>query len=376
MATTSVLSRISRISRRSFASVVAEASPLPTRHSRHDPPPACLSAAQLKEVSEEVLESTPGTLIPYEPSRRDDSLHAWEVADVSIQKVEWLIRGYSAQVSNTKMQLVHSAESAEDPAHCVEAIQNLLQRMDKEGSMYMDLRHQMRSQLALEEQQEQEVEQGNVPLEDLATIEKHTNVSTPQVFASPGQTIAMFDTLFDTMSMATDKSTPKTVGSLLQKINDRFEQDGGLAHNVNPNTVPTQMTFNAGLRAIANTENSAESTRDDAVMHAFATFAFLRDTNVKRNAATYAYMIQTVSKFFPPSEMSANIAHALWVMAQEEQVIDTNVMEAMELVKPENYEKYNHFLTDYIQNKTIRDLPHSWRKFGKSFRFENDDDTY
>jgi hypothetical protein len=335
----------------------------------------------LKEVSEEILGSTPGTLIPYAPSKRDDSLHAWEVADDSIQKVEWLIRGYSAQVNNTKMQRVHSITSDEDPIQCIQSIQQLLNKMEKEGSMYMELRHKMRSQLALEEQQEADAD---AAADDSYTSQRENQIlrdatstqTIPQVFASPGQTIAMFDTLLDTMPFATDAGTPKMVGTLLKAINERFDQDGGLEFNVNPNTVPTQTTFNAGLRAIANTKSGPESTRDDALLYSFGTFEALRHSHVKRNAAPYTYMIQTVSEFFPPSEMAGNIAHALWLLAQEDQVIDTNVMKAMESVESGNHEQFETFLNDNIRDKTIDDVPRRFRKFSKSLRVEREDDTY
>jgi hypothetical protein len=371
-----MLSRIARtcISRRSLSVAVAVEAPpdthLPIRHSRHAPPPACLSPVQLNEVSQEVLETPPGLLIPYESSTRDDSFHAWEVADRTIQKVEWLIRGYSAQVNNTQQQNLYSVDvdSNEDPANCVTKIQDLMRKMEKEGKLYMDLRHKMRSQLALEDQNERDMDE----LED----EPDISMTTPQVFASPGQTIGMFDALLDTMSMATGPATPVQVGDLLKRVNERFDQDGGLQFNVNPNTVPTRMTFNAGLRAIANTQNDNEKTRDDAIMYAFATYDALQDANVKRNAATYAYMIQTVSKFIPASEMSGNIAHAMWLLAAEHQVVDTNVMKAMELVECGEYEEYQTFLQETIRGKTIHDIPHHWRKFGKSLRYSSDDDTY
>jgi hypothetical protein len=393
MSTTFILSRITRISRRSFSSA-ATAAPaaaaattaaaataveptlsIPTRHSRHDPPAACLSPAQLKEVTEEILASTPGTLIPYEPSKRDDSLHAWEVADESIQKVEWLIRGYSAQVKNTKMQRMYSNASDEDPVQCIDSIHHLVKRMEKEGSMYMELRHKMRSQLALEEQQD--ADDSYTSQREIQVLRDATSTQTiPQVFASPGQTIGMFDTLLDTMPFATNTGTPKIVGTLLKAINERFDQDGGLDFNVNPNTVPTQMTFNAGLRAIANTQSGPESTRDDALLYAFGTFEALRDSNVKRNSATYAYMIQIVTEFFPASEMAGNIAHSLWLMAQEDQVIDAKIMQAMENVQSGNYEKYETFLNKDIRDKTIDDVHRRFRKFSKSLRCERDDDTY
>lgn len=362
MKPTGIISLGRHLSRRSFSA-------LPTRHSRSAPAPACLDATQLKEGADEVLGTSPGALIPYEPSKRDDSLHAWEVADEAIQKVEWLIRGYSAQVQNTSVQALHRHQSLGDPSHCLSGIQQLLDKMEKEGKLYMDMRRKMRSQLAVEEQGDEadKFARSN----DLGEAE-----SEIARFASPGQTITMFDTLLDTMCVATDPNTPELVGALLSRVNDRFEQDGGHEINVNPNTVPTQMTFNAGIRAIANTQPGSEKTRDDALMHAFVTFESLRESHAKRNAATYAHMLQVVAKFIPASQMAGNVAHGLWHMAKDDQVIDTNVMRAMEMIDSGNDSKYENFMEETIRGKEIHHMPQKWRKFGKAWRYLQVDDTY
>ena len=135
------------------------------------------------------------------------------------------------------------------------------------------------------------------------------------------------------------------------------------------------MTFNAALRAIASAPNSSDKTRDDALLYAFGIFDNL-DQSVKRNAATYNYMIQIVSKFVPPSEMACNIARALWALAIKNQVVDDNIMRALEQVDPGNYPKYEEFLQQTIREKTLKDVPHRWRKWGKSLRYDSSDATY
>lgn len=353
---------------------------IPTRHSRHLPPPACLQIDQLRDVTDEILESSPGSLIPYNPSSRDDAWHAWDLGDVTIQKVEWLIRGYSAQVENTQMHKQYAIESNEDPRKCIDQMMKLVQKMEEEGKMYMDLRLKMRSQLAIED--------GKDPDEDLSWRNKDVEMDKErlngqssdgdrgQAFASPGQTIGMFDTLFDTMSMVTDHNTPATVGNIIKRIEERFQQDGGLAYNINPSTVPTQMTWNAGLRAIANTNNSCEKTRDDALTSAFSIFDHLGDANAKRNGATYTFMVQIVAKYIPPSEISANVAHALWHLAKEDKVINKNLMKAMEIIDSGGYERYEQFITENVRGKTIEDIPQDWKMSGISLRYASEDDTY
>lgn len=370
MTNSCILSRVARLGRWRFSSAAAVETPsllIPTRHSRHAPPPACLSAVQLHEITEEVLKTPPGALIRYLTSERDDSVHAWESADIAVQKVEWLIRGYSAHVSNTIMHKIYPVESMEDPAHCILKIKDLLRKLEKEGNLYMELRQKVRLQLDIEARN---------GLDEDSDDDEEAETSVPQVFASPGQTIAMFDTLLDTMAVTTSPDTPCQVGDIVTKVNLRFEQDGGQVLNVNPSTVPTQLTYNAALRAIANTPNCSDKTRDDALLNAFGIFDSLIDKNVKRNAATFNYMIQTVSKFVPPSEMAGNIARALWMMAVDRKVVDDNIMRALEQVDPGNYPMYEEFVRATIREKTIKDIPHNWRKWGKSQRYDSSDATY
>jgi hypothetical protein len=286
------------------------------------------------------------------------------------------------------MNKIYSVDPTADPHDCVEAIGKLLLRMEKEGEMYMNLREEMRSQISVEERKEQidsEEDDGDELIfsgdpevdEDISDVQNEISVNKPRPFASPGQTVVMFDSFLDTLSLATDANTPDHVRKLVTKVMQRFDQDGGLEYNTNPNTVPTQMTYNAALRAIANTENLSEKTRDDALLVSFEVFESLKNAvNAQRNAATYAYMIQIISKFFPPSEMSGNLAHALWQLAIEDQVIDTNVMRGMELIDCRDYEKYEKFMKDRIRGKTVEDLPQSWRKYGRSRRYKREDETY
>jgi len=345
---------------------------IPTKHSRHLPPPACLSIEQLREMSDEIIESEPGSLIAYNSSPSDDAWHAWDLADATIQKVEWLIRGYSAQVENTQMHKLYAVDVCENPQTCVDQILKLVGKMEQEGKMYMDIRSKMQSQLAIEADREPD----DVEINKEIGNAQNSHGNPMSAFASPGQTIGMFDTLLDTMSTVTDDNTPATVGKLIERIEERFQLDGGLPYNVNPNTVPTQMTWNAGLRAISNTENTCEKTRDDALTSSVAIFSALSDAHAIKNGATYAYMVQIVAKFIPPSEMSANVAHALWHMAKEDKVIDRNLMKAMESIDSGGYEKYDHFMNENIHGKNIGEIPLEWRMNEPSLRHSSQDDTY
>jgi len=350
---------------------------IPTRHSRHLPPSACLSIDHLKDISQEVLSSSPGSLIPYNKSERDDAFHAWGVADTTIQKVEWLIRGYSAQVLNTQMQKEYAVKSNEDPSESIKCILDLIQKVETEGDIYMKLRNEMRSQLNLNQKSEQDKFFDEYGDQETDT-DSQNFPEIDRVFASPGQTIGMFDTLLDTISMATDSNTPVMVGNIFDRINKRFELDGGMAFNVNPNTVPTQMTYNAALRAIANGDNTGEKTRDHALMHAFDIFHLAKSAEKKKciNAATYNYMVQIIAKYVPPSEMCGNLANAFWNLAKEDRVVDSNLMRTMESVNCGGFEKYETFIDKNISNKDIEDIPKAWKVFEKSLRYNEEDNTY
>jgi hypothetical protein len=246
-------------------------------------------------------------------------------------------------------------------------MQKLIQKIEKEGKLYMDVRMKTRSQLALESQ-DKDLER------DKSLFPKLPNILFK--FAPPGLTVCMFDTIFDTMSVASDSNTPDQIGQLWEKVKQRHELDGGTSYNANPHTTLNQMTLNACLRAIANSPNTSDKTRDDAMINGFMIFRGIDEAGLIRNSATYAYMIKLISNFMPPSQMAGNIAHALWILAVNDKVVDNNVMRALELVDAGDYTIYSSFLERVIKGKTVNDVPKDWLYNKDRFRYDLKDDKY
>merc|ERR1739848_737024 len=90
----------------------------------------------------------------------------------------------------------------------------------------------------------------------------------------------------------------------------------------------THMTFNAVMRAVASVpyDGKDDELRDIAVDTAFSAYDAMYNhsgTGIKRNSATYKYMLEVVAKFLPNSPSKGNIAYALFHKARfEDAVLD------------------------------------------------------
>ena len=295
---------------------------LPTKHSRKLPPPACTDPVQLADLTAEILESKRGSLFAYEhqPGVPDNSEYAWGRADVGVQKVEWLVRGHSALVPNTLLNNDFSPGVSDVAAEDrVDSIEKLIDRVNDEGEMYMKLRKKLRTQMIVVDG----------PEEDDGDESRNVKTIVPVKFACPGPTTHMFDVLLDTMCECTDFETPDRVGNILKHVMERYELDGGQDSNANRFTRPTAQTFNAALRAIANTPNESEMTRDEALAQAFFAFDNIGSSPVRRNTATYAYIIRVVDQFLPKSTARDEVVGGLWLLAQQERVVDEQILDAM-----------------------------------------------
>jgi hypothetical protein len=93
------------------------------------------------------MEAPLGSLFGYDTTKSsaDSRAHAWETADESAQKVEFLVRGYAAQLPGTLWQrwlpprVVQQPEPADSTA-CLEAMEGLVDRIWDEGHAYMVVR--------------------------------------------------------------------------------------------------------------------------------------------------------------------------------------------------------------------------------------------
>jgi hypothetical protein len=125
---------------------------MPSRHSRQVLPPVCTDAVQLTEWTQQVMEAPVGSLFGYatttsaHATTNNSRAAAWETADDTAQKVEFLVRGHAAQLPGTLWQrwLPPSAQpetvDSAAAALSLQAMEGLVDRIWDEGHAYMVVR--------------------------------------------------------------------------------------------------------------------------------------------------------------------------------------------------------------------------------------------
>ncbi|KAL3795250.1 hypothetical protein HJC23_008335 [Cyclotella cryptica] len=138
---------------------------LPTRHSSKLPPKVCHPSLLRSEV-ESLFNAPIGSLITYQPHEKKHQLrsvqeeieHAYYASDAVVQRVEYLLRGLNAQVSNESYvtKAVSQGVMAMDAGNgentlsrqeCFRVMMDLINRMDEEGQAFVEMRKRVRSQL-------------------------------------------------------------------------------------------------------------------------------------------------------------------------------------------------------------------------------------
>mmetsp|Transcript_3430 Transcript_3430/g.5044 ORF Transcript_3430/g.5044 Transcript_3430/m.5044 type:complete len:422 (-) Transcript_3430:169-1434(-) len=382
----------SSVSEKSGSGSTGSSVNFPTRHSRSAVPPACLSIAQLNDLTEELLGAKPGSLYKYDNNIvPDESATAWKVADKAVQKAEFVIRGHAAQIPDTLWNRIlrgnpmfeNDATNNVSPTDRIATMHSIIQRLEEEGTMYMKMRLEVNSQLAVERKEDEESTAANAPKtttknEAQGDEEEQPTGFTLEDYASPGATVQMYDTILDSMALNTHADTPLTALPYLQRVVERYHHDGGIGQNLNEATVPTVMSFNTVLRAVANTPytEGQEEVRDNALQVGFTTYDFMRHF-VHRNSATYAYMMQIVAKYIPPSATRGNIAYGMWTQAKKEQVIDQMVIDStIGAYTPSNGKDFDTWVEETIKDKGFENIPQKLRRNSKSRRHQKQSGIY
>lgn len=124
---------------------------IPSRHSRKVLPQVCTDLDTLHYLTDDVLQAPMGSLFTYAVDK-DSQLDAWDAADVARQKVEFLVRGYAAQLPGTMWhrwavgadkktsQFVIDPEDTEKVSQTLKQMEDLLDRIWNEGHAYMLVR--------------------------------------------------------------------------------------------------------------------------------------------------------------------------------------------------------------------------------------------
>jgi hypothetical protein len=398
---------------------------IPFLHSYKTLAPACTDVEELKERTEHVLTTQAGNLFQFDRTSRDlsreDRDEAWRQADGSVQMVEYLMRGYSAQIPGTLWNVwAPNATVAEDPLTNLETMVKLLDRMYEEGHFFMHVRKEHLSQLEWEEERQasidpivedwrqfaredtvvddddEEIEEKMEGLEDFEVDDDGDEEDdTRNDYALPGPTTEMYDVMLDSVAVtaaeagdpkafasrpASDILTAKFALSVFDTILFRHGLDGGGVYNDNPHTMPTQISFNAVIRTAANLyyDGKNEVLRDSALMAAFGANDVMTHSNVPQNSATYAYLIQVLAKYVPACESRGNMVHGLWKMARSDGVYNGDVQEAyLKASEPSNSSAHDEWIEANLRGKDWRtDAPQRWRRRVQKYRMVPRQTTY
>lgn len=428
---------------------------MPVLHSRKCLPRACLDPAELQDLTEDVLSAPFGNLFQYpqyadgrRPGMSDaewkqqDSRLAWNVADGTVQKVEYLLRGHSAKIPGTLWHQWTRADGSapvsavgnddEDPLESLAVIDSLVARMWDEGSFFMETRQKRYSQLAMEEDLKESTSMGSAEDEfvaadwkkfaredtisdDLEDDEDWKAPEPPQQdgveqgsdevaathdmtedFAMPGPSVDMYDIYLDAIATiaglipskeaATPLVTAKHALYTHEFIMYRHQLDGGDAANTNQHTQPTQISYNAVIRAAANFPfdggedlESDEIYRDWAIMASMSVHdRLVHAKGIERNSSTYAYLLQVIAKYMPPCTYRGNVARGLWRLAKVNGVYNQQVQDALLLANAEsNGPEHDEWLDENIRGKDWRtDAPHRWRRRVQKYRMVPHQTTY
>lgn len=391
---------------------------LPFLHSRKHAAPACTDVEELQERTEHVLTTPAGNLFQFDPTTcdldRSDRDQAWQQADGSVQMVEYLIRGHSAQIPGTLWnRWASDAATAEDPLTNLETMVQLVDRIYEEGHFYMQMRKGHLSQLVYEDenqanhdpvaeswkafakedvdiQVDEEIEESvNVSFDDIEDDRDDDEVEddTMDDYALPGPTTEMYDVLLDSVAVTANQAgDPQVFASrpasniltsnfameVFDTILLRHDLDGGGVYNDNPHTMPTQVSFNGVIRTVANLHYDGESEvlRDLALMVAFGANDVMTHTNVPQNASTYAYLIQVLAKYMPACKSRGNMVHGLWKLAKRDGVYNGDVKEAyLKASEPSNSPEHDEWIETNLRSSDWRtDVPHRWRRRVQKYR--------
>ena len=319
---------------RRFSSASTSASAgvsIPTRHSRHLPRPVCADAAELEATTASLLASRPGSLFTYEhggggaigslggSSNKADEYEAGLArSDVSTQKFEWTLGGHAAAIPGTVASAAAAAAAASGDASSaassaslsslsknkkhLDAMVELLERIEEEGRIYVELRARVLNQQfgsggvssASSSSSDSSSDSGSSSSSD-SDNETSTGAAKSQSAwriqslinrygAAPGPSIYMYDALLDAIACCAEQQQQQQqqeqddssadmsmeylalARSVYERAMARHYADGGPNAN-NRLTVPTLVTYNAVLRtcAAAVEHNNNNNNNDNAL---------------------------------------------------------------------------------------------------------------
>ena len=356
--------QVQTASMRRFSSASTSASAgvsIPTRHSRHLPRPVCADAAELEATTASLLASRPGSLFTYEhggggaigslggSSNKADEYEAGLArSDVTTQKFEWTLGGHAAAIPGTVANasaaacIAASGDASSASSYSLskskkhlDAMVELLERIEEEGRIYVELRARVLNQQfgsggvssASSSSSDSSSDSGSSSSSD-SDNETSTGAAKSQSAwriqslinrygAAPGPSIYMYDALLDAIACCAERQQQQQhhhhqqqeqddssadmsmeylalARSVYERAMARHYADGGPNAN-NRLTVPTLVTYNAVLRTCAaaveyNSNNNAlrvqVQLRDAALDLAFVVYDALNANSPTDPAST------------------------------------------------------------------------------------------
>lgn len=415
---------------------------LPTRHSRKSLPTVITDVVELTELASEIIESDIGRLFTYNEyaiNKKEATTRtaAWDIADLTVQKVESVIRGFSYLVPGTMWNRWLSEQKSKNSgsnsggAPAMEDIPSsdlfilqlqLVDRLIDEGNAYMTIRNTRMEDMygpkgstpitgsfdALgnrvvkkedSNEKSSKVQKGNEESDDDDdsdydnSDDEEEEVSYMFDFALPGPTTAMYDTMLDTMActastVADRQESLQIAQHLHETLMTRHENDGGDLHNDNVHTRPTAVSFNALIRIAAelpydNSVNISTDTapveeveyRDDVCSTFITALQEMHECGVvHRNSASYKYALECVAKYMPPSRIRGNISTGLFQQARYVGLINDNVIAAyIKANTPSNDEWNDNYIRDVLLPGT---WPVKWKRESRKRQYHPSEDTY
>jgi hypothetical protein len=361
----------------SSAAAAAAVADLPTRHSWKQPPKVCQDLKELEESTSLILEGPVGCLYALAANKSVERSDIYDVADATIQQVEYLIRGHSSNVPGS-LYSRSTAHTSNQAQHHLDKMKQLLGRVQKEGSMCMQLRQEKLNLSA-----DADVEDSDSSSSSSSSSDEDDDNDFLD-FAPPGATIAMYDAVLDAMAVIPNSNNFDPLDffhTSMQALSANeldtqylFHRDQLQIPARDTYTLVTPITYHAALRGISNKTNFENPKhRDYALNAAFGLYNHLTHSeHLVRNNASILYMAGIVDKALPASRVKGNISVTLWKQACQIGVVSPNLVQVIQKIHMDSScgPEFDVFLKQLAMS--LDDLPQKYRRFAKKYMHSKD----
>ena len=336
---------------------VASARSLPTRHSRHLPPPMAQSLEEALELHKNLVEK-PSSWYTYPTSflkETDDSWLVQQLADPFLQQVEYTLRG----ISSTLPHSIHSTTTTVDDTSTVqervEQMIALLERAEHESQVMCELRANYKSQISTSSPSSEEGEEDSAEWRRLK-IQQSFGIH-------PGLSIDMYDIVLDAIAASAsslpENKAPSMAHDILLRVLDKTEQNTIMM-------VPTPLTFNAVLRAVASSSSIQKGQEEVLLDCATSTFTRMPQPN----AASYTYMMQIIGNTLPERKSRANMLYGLYTQACRDGVVSPQLQTTLQ-----NTIQFDSDYHAFFQKDENKIIPQKYTRNVKQYSYSNDSNS-